>query len=72
MRTRSIIVTQGEMLQLLHQDVPQQLNRIQFWGARGQELEKYSVIVPKVGIEPRRLLEMVDQCIVQHKKISRL
>jgi hypothetical protein len=46
-RTRSIIVTQGEMLQLLHQSIPQQLDRIQFWGACGQELEKYSVIVPR-------------------------
>jgi hypothetical protein len=58
------------MLQSLHQDIPQQLNRIQFWGARGQELEKYSSIVPKVGIKPCRLLEMVDRGIVQHKEIS--
>ncbi len=50
MRTRSIIVTQGEMLQSLRQSVPQQLDRIQFWGACGQKLEKYSVIVPKVRI----------------------
>jgi hypothetical protein len=67
-----MLVTQGEMLQSLHQDVLQQLNRIQFWGAHGQELEKYSVIVPKVGIKPRRLLEMVDRHIVQHKEIYRL
>ena len=57
-RTRSIIVTQREMLQSLHQSVPQQLDSIQFWGAGGQELEKYSVIVPKVGIKPSCLLEM--------------
>jgi hypothetical protein len=48
------------MLQSLHQDVPQQLNRIQFWGVREQELEKYSAIVPKVGIKLHRLLEMLD------------
>ena len=58
------------MLQSLRQSVPQQLDRIHFWGVHGQKLEKYSVIVPKVRIKPRCLLEMVDQRIVQHEEIQ--
>jgi hypothetical protein len=58
------------MLQSLNKNVPQELNRIQFWGARDQELKEYPVIILEVGIKTWRLLEMVDQRIVQNKKIS--